>query len=174
MPTIELQASALNAWWAQPTLLISRAQARLRPARPPAAEQIGPDQVGENFQAIDDPRPAAIEIRIAIDYERAAIGDGRQIAIAGQFISRRASAIDRSRLNPHGATISTSGRAATTSEPRDVAASCRPPPAAKSPPAAWTSSGVQFPAAISGSVHSMTATRGRSVQSSATIDRFSQ
>ena len=65
------------------------------------------------------------------------------------------------RPNPHGATITTSGRSPAIA-PQDVGAdrSCGWH-ATGVPPAATTMSGIQCPAPNTGSIHSITATRGR-------------
>ena len=118
-------------------------------------QQFWVKDLGKDLEAFDDAGAGAVEIVIAIGDEdaglwRTALKSRQPGRCARSDMSRRLWAISK----PHGCTTMTSGSAATNSSHLSQGECWPACPNRFSPPAISTSSGIQLPPAISGSIHS--------------------
>ena len=128
--------------------------------------------LGEDLGRFHSARARAVEELVAVGEDtpgRSRTATGR--ATSGRSVSGRHFVPSAGNVEPAGEDATTSGSCGEIASTSIHGGACRLRPKTVEPPAIETSSGTQFPAAISGSIHSMQATVGRCASRRGAVDR---
>ena len=125
----------------------------------PKRKMFGMQNFSKDFERFREPRPWPVKI-LVVGHIDLPLADGLQIG-PPRFASGTPSPPDFARCQIHRQYQDNIGSAAASAS-HVIQGECFPAsPNRLIPPAISTSSGIQLPAAINGSIHSMQATRGR-------------
>ena len=144
-----------------PARVALRPDRRPRPERRDVDERVGVEDLGQQLDAVDDPRAGPAEVGRSVEREDAARGGRRpgprSPAAAASAPRRRPSRPGGSRTASAAASRGRPRRPRPTSSGRDGSPSA---PSSSQPPARRICSGTQWPDANGGSSHSSPTTRG--------------